>query len=162
MITIKLQMDNAVIKVELIQSRNRENNDNLTQREDLEQLNRFTALENAREDNAKIPTDDVVLEININTKNFTEDVEDTSHEDSAFVDATQLIKEDTSSEGEGSQQQDILVWVQKDMEFLKESWANMAADEEAEQRLLKELEKEGDCIGGASDGFNLVQQKKKS
>jgi hypothetical protein len=61
-------------------------------------------------------------------ENNFDDVEvndsDTSSQDSAFVDATQFQKEDTLAD----MQQPILtpVRVQKDMAFLKESWANMA------------------------------------
>ena len=39
-------------------------------------------------------------------------------------------------------------------EFLEKSWANMAEDEEAEQRLLKHLEED------PQDGFQVVRKKK--
>ena len=159
LITSPMQMANAVIEVELIQSQNRENNDDLAQREDLEQQNSFAALENVREEDAEIQPEDVRVGSNRNTENFIVGVDDTSHEDSAFVDTTQLINEEVSSEGEDSQQQITPARVQQDMEFLKASWANIAEDTEAERGLLQDLEQED---VGVSDGFKLVQNKKKA
>jgi hypothetical protein len=46
--------------------------------------------------------------------------------------------------------------VKKDMNFLKESWANMAENEENETRAIETLEKE---IQHSSDGFQLKVSK---
>jgi len=71
------------------------------------------------------------------------------------------MEDGSNSEEEASQHQQIPIRVQNDMEFLKNSWANMAVDEEAEKRLLEALENEGDNEGETSEGFKVVQSKKK-
>ena len=69
-------------------------------------------------------------------------VEDSSGEETDFVDATQVENEDSASESSIAHQEIIPERVQKDMQFLKDSWANIAANEEAEIRLLEDLERE--------------------
>jgi hypothetical protein len=81
--------------------------------------------------------------------------EDTSTQDSEFVDATQShLDDDRDSNADDHNQGTSNVNVQKDMQFLKESWANMAENEEQEQRLLAALDK-----GPAPSNFKMVNTK---
>lgn len=98
---------------------------------------------------------------------------DSAQEDSEFVDATQTqlvnVPNEDIEEGEvnADGRNDIPTRIQQDMEFLKQSWENIAEDEDAEARLLVELNQEHDGDmqqhGIDTDGFQLVaskQQKK--
>jgi hypothetical protein len=72
-----------------------------------------------------------------------------------FVDATQLLHEEVFAEKVSNQiQNKSQERVQKDMQFLKDSWANMAENEENETRLLEALDK-----GQSPSGFQMVVSK---
>ncbi|KAK2396978.1 hypothetical protein QL285_058604 [Trifolium repens] len=72
--------------------------------------------------------------------------------DSEFVDATQLQQlDDTNKVQEHDTSLDM---AHKNMQFLKESWANMAENEEDEIRLLEALQKEP-----SPSGFKMVTSK---
>jgi hypothetical protein len=75
-------------------------------------------------------------------------VNDSSSEDSEFVDATQV----DHNEVHGSDHE--VDKTQQDMQFLKESWANMTEKEVEDLRLLAELEQDP-----ASSGFKVVASK---
>ncbi|KAK2417404.1 hypothetical protein QL285_039707 [Trifolium repens] len=91
--------------------------------------NSFSVL--AQQDDENIP----VLEENVVAENV-----DSSSQDSEFIDETQVIPEVSEKN--------------KDMQFLKESWANMSEKEDDEVNLLAALEKEP-----ASSGFTMVASK---
>jgi hypothetical protein len=76
------------------------------------------------------------------------EVTDSSSQDSEFVDATQV------DQGELHGSDHEVEKTQQDMQFLKESWANMAEKEDEELRLLAELEQDP-----ASSGFKVVASK---
>jgi hypothetical protein len=83
----------------------------------------------------------------------------TSSTKGSFVDATQF-QQDTDTNSEGN----ILITtperVKKDMEFLKESWANMADNDEVEARLMEYLEKDPPLAVDNSQGKLSKGQKK--
>jgi hypothetical protein len=76
------------------------------------------------------------------------EVNDSSSEDSEFVDATQAVH------GEVLGSDHDVDKTQQDMQFLKESWANIAEQEDDDLRLLAELEQDP-----ASSGFKVVASK---
>jgi hypothetical protein len=98
-----------------------------------------------------VTNDDVVVEsdkeLNVEVP-VAGDESDSGSQDSEFVDATQI----DVVEAQGSDQE--LDKTQQDMQFLKESWANMAEKEDEEIRLLAELEKDP-----SSSGFKIVASK---
>jgi len=63
-----------VIQVELVQDENRENLENQSQREDLEQLNRFAALDDINVDKEDIQNNDAAIEVSKNNENFIEEI----------------------------------------------------------------------------------------
>jgi hypothetical protein len=72
-----------------------------------------------------------------------------------FVDATQLLHEEVIAKKVSNQiQNKSQERVQKDMQFLKDSWANMVENEENETELLVALDK-----GQSPSGFQMVVSK---
>lgn len=67
-----------------------------------------------------------------------------STQESEFVDATQVNVDGSASDDDGNNTQNSPDQEQINKEFLSQSWANMAADEDAEKRLLEQLETEED------------------
>ena len=63
-----------MIQVELVQDENRENLENQSQREDLEQLNRFAALDDINVDKEDIQNNDAAIEVSKNNENFIEEI----------------------------------------------------------------------------------------
>jgi hypothetical protein len=97
------------------------------------------------------------------TSNSSDRLEDDDDGDSEFVDATQ--HEDTSVDDDTPSKVDSLVNMhQNNMNFLKQSWANMAEDDEAENNLLEELENEHlkTTIDSAEAPFKVVEGRTKS
>jgi hypothetical protein len=92
------------------------------------------AVDSEKEFNVEVPVDG--------------DESDSGSHDSEFVDATQI----DNVEAQGSDQE--LDKTQQDIQFLKESWANMAEKEDEEIKLLAELEKDT-----SSSGFRVVASK---
>ncbi|WJX83945.1 hypothetical protein P8452_66568 [Trifolium repens] len=121
--------------------------------------NRFSALvDNVDDDNVvepievvpvlnEVQIDDVAGSENLIENPVDGEVNDSSSEDSEFVDATQVVHGEVGSDFEVDK-------TQQDMQFLKESWANIAEKEDEELRLLAELEKDP-----ASSGFKVVASK---
>jgi hypothetical protein len=110
------------------------------QLEDEQQLN-----EDFDENNANI----LILEENSSQDSFVNDTQ-------AVDVGGQLVNSGQPVQGEKSNQNSVLVptpeRVAKDMEFLKESWANMA---EAEEDLQKNLEDTGQLVAIHDDGFQV-------
>jgi hypothetical protein len=110
------------------------------QLEDEQQLN-----EDFDENNANI----LILEENSSQDSFVNDTQ-------AVDVGGQLVNSGQPVQGEKSNQNSVTVptpeRVAKDMEFLKESWANMA---EAEEDLQKNLEDTGQLVAIHDDGFQV-------
>ncbi|PNX61740.1 hypothetical protein L195_g052612 [Trifolium pratense] len=87
-----------------------------------------------------------------------EEAESSSH-DSEFVEATQLVQVADSGEIQGSIQKTVSKEALHDRQFLNESWANMAENEEEETRLLIALEK-AFSIKFHSGYFKVAQERK--
>ncbi|MCH82656.1 hypothetical protein A2U01_0003467 [Trifolium medium] len=97
-------------------------------------------------------------ELNLDKDRMISDENSSTQEASEFVDDTQMIQEEVIVEKATDQfQSKSQDKVQKDMQFLKESWANMAENEEDETRLLEALDK-----GHSPSGFQLVVSKAKN
>jgi hypothetical protein len=121
-------------------------------------INRFSALvDNVVDDNVvdSIEAVQVVNEAQVDEFAGNEienpvavEVNDSSSEDSEFVDATQAVH------GEVLGSDHDVDKTQQDMQFLKESWANIAEQEDDDLRLLAELEQDP-----ASSGFKVVASK---
>lgn len=95
-----------------------------------------------------------------------------SSQASEFVDATQIIEEEESVSNQGSSQLvPTPVRIQKDMNFLKVSWANLAeleendseksADRLVEERLIDEAQQNEDQRNIEASGFLLVTNRNK-
>ncbi|GAU43510.1 hypothetical protein TSUD_399030 [Trifolium subterraneum] len=88
----------------------------------------------------------------------TEEVESRS-KDVEFVEDTQQVQVVDKGEAQGSTQRNVSKEAQQDMQFLKESWANMAENEEDEIRLLNTLEKEPSFTVVTSKSSKKVKAK---
>lgn len=86
---------------------------------------------------------------------------DVNIEDNALVDNVmqkETENEEISFNDSISNHDDVPERVQQDMQFLKDSWANIIDNDDAENNLLEELEKD-DHIEAP---FQVVQSKKKA
>jgi hypothetical protein len=129
----------------------------------VEQLNRYSVLEDQElELNEENNGFEENVDVQRNMENFTEVVDDSSGEETDFIDATHEDKEDSSSESSSADQEIVHERVQKDMQFLKDSWANIAENENAEIRLLADLETDQPNLEDASASFQVFQSKRNS
>jgi len=117
---------------------------------------------------------EINAEMSIADANINEDGngDESSSTGSEFVDATQIHEETVSSDettnkdktpaasidGQGSTASSQNT-NQKNKQFLKEAWANMAESEEVEVRLIVDLEKNTDINQQKDDGFQLQLSK---
>ena len=81
----------------------------------------------------------------------------TGKENATDAEAEVEVNEDACNNPE----KDIPTRIENEMKFLNDSWANMMENEEAEQRLLKELEQEHQVIPDPNQGFQQVVRRKK-
>jgi hypothetical protein len=96
-------------------------------------------------------------------KDNIESNDDSSTAETDFVDATQVDDEDSISNDSVSNHEAVPIRVQQDMQFLRDSWANIAEIEGAENRLLTELEREEPIYNREEPtSFQMVQSKRKT
>ena len=90
-----------------------------------------------------------------------DDADEFSSHDSEFVDATQINSPVAAADGSDNElnREDINALDRQNKQFVDQSWANMAEEEEAEQRLLRHIEDEQEMPTNADD-FQLVTKKK--
>ncbi|PNY04510.1 hypothetical protein L195_g000934 [Trifolium pratense] len=92
--------------------------------------NKFAALENFADASQE---DDLIIE---QVDNIDAARDDLSSQVSEFVDATQMNGEEDDKKLKTT----VSERIQQDMDFLNKSWVNMAENDDAEARLLIELE----------------------
>jgi hypothetical protein len=88
------------------------------------------------------------------------DDDESSTAETDFVDATQVQDEDNISQDSGSNHEIIPERIQQDIQFLKDSWANIVENEDAEKRLMDDLERDEPSTDEQSASFQMVQSKK--
>jgi hypothetical protein len=94
--------------------------------------------------------------------NTQESVSDSTQ--GSFVDATMDNSDNLSIDEVNSKDKSLETTperVAKDMEFLKQSWANIIDKDEAEASFLKDLEKEPEEQAMTADGFQMKVSKNK-
>jgi len=147
--------------------------------EEVEDPNRFPALStHEQSDDVVIPTTEVNRLNIVNVKDDSE--EELSSEESEYVEDTQLQLIENAHNVDNtdvaalaevlvsntSRNMNVPERVQTDVQFLKDSWANMDGKEDADNRLLAALERDEPILDRDNDEgpscFTLVQTKRKS